>query len=347
MTGETDAVRIPADADVLSSGWLTEALQSRGHWREGSVRVLGVARIGETYGFSGHLHRVSVAAATGRTLTLVVKEETAEAVDRELLVRRHVRDEVLDSMARCFAGAVDHTSGRGVLVLEDVTPATQGDVLGGCSLAFAEAAVRALARLHGTTWREHDDFPSQLPRWPARGMDGDRWRERLARAHLRFPEIVTAELVARLGELPNTVDTSLAQLRGGPAAWIHADAHLDNILWRADGSAVVLDWTNAAIGPSAFDVALFLSHGVEPQWRALLTAGYADEIERYGAEPAAIDIERRVVLALPYLLQGLIGWAGREDLPQRGRLAATCRAALRSITSWTDASGSQMGCIGS
>jgi hypothetical protein len=116
-------VRVSADDDVLSSAWLTEVLQTGGDWQEGSIRVLDVTRIGELYGFTGHLHRVSVQAASGRTLTLVVKEETAEAVGRELLVRRHTRDELLDSMPRCYAGAVDHTSGRGVLVLEDVAPA--------------------------------------------------------------------------------------------------------------------------------------------------------------------------------------------------------------------------------
>jgi hypothetical protein len=123
LNGETVGVRVSADDDVLSSAWLTEVLQTGGDWQEGSIRVLDVTRIGELYGFTGHLHRVSVQAASGRTLTLVVKEETAEAVGRELLVRRHTRDELLDSMPRCYAGAVDHTSGRGVLVLEDVAPA--------------------------------------------------------------------------------------------------------------------------------------------------------------------------------------------------------------------------------
>ena len=103
-------------------------------------------------------------------VTLLVREETADAVERGLLVRRRLGNGVLDAMARCYAAAVDHTSGRGVLMLEDVIPATQGDVLGGCSLADAAAALRALARLHAATWRDADDFPSDLPRrFPATG----------------------------------------------------------------------------------------------------------------------------------------------------------------------------------
>jgi aminoglycoside phosphotransferase (APT) family kinase protein len=346
MNAETCEVKIPARGGVVSFDWLGDLLRASPDWDEGAVRVLSAVRIGEAHGFSGRIHRVFVEAASRRTTSLVIKEESAEAVERELLVRRHLGDDVLGAIPRCYAGAADPTSGRGMLVLEDVTPATQGDILEGCSWDGADTAVRALARLHAATWCEVDDFPNDLPRWRGRAMDAERWGDRLARARARFPDILTAELVARLRELPKTVDTSLARLRDGPAAWIQADAHLDNILWRLDGSAVVLDWCNAAIGPPAVDVAGFLNDGVKPQWRQLVIASYAEELARHGVEVVRGNLETRVALALPQLLQGIVGWAGRDDLAKTGRRAATCRSALSSITSWTKQSGSHMGGLG-
>ncbi len=45
-------------------------------------------------------------------------------------------------------------SGDFVLVLEDMTPAEQGDQITGCDVATAELAVRELARLHGPRWND-------------------------------------------------------------------------------------------------------------------------------------------------------------------------------------------------
>jgi len=335
MSGETNGVHIPAGGGVVSFDFLDELLRASPDWTGGPVRVLDALRIGEAHGFSGRIHRVFVEAANGRISSLVVKEESAAAVERELLLRRHLGHDKSGAIARCYAAVVDPISRRGALVFEDVTPATQGDVLEGCSWAGAEAAVHALARLHAATWRPVDDFPANLPRWPARAMDHERWGDRLARAAVRFPDILTTERVAGLRDLPEAVDTSLARLRDGPAAWIQADAHLDNILWKIDGSAIVLDWCNAAIGPPAVDVTGFLNDGVKAQWRQPLMAAYSDELARRGVEHTRTALESRVALALPQLLQGLIGWSGREDLPTNDRRAAACRSALESITSWT------------
>jgi aminoglycoside phosphotransferase (APT) family kinase protein len=298
-------VLIPRDDDACSFEWLNGALESSADWHEGPIRVMRAKRIGETYGFSGRIHRVSVEAGSGRTVSLIVKEESAEAVERELLVRRHLGDSASSAIARCYAGTTDNVSGRGVLVLEDIAPAIQGDVLGGCTWKGAEAAVRALAQLHAATWMPgDDDYPPHLPRWPATPMDAERWRERLRRARHRFPDLLTAPVHARLRELPASVEASLAELSDTPVAWIHADAHLDNILWRLDGSAVLLDWCNATIGPPAVDVAICLSNGVPARWRQALISAYAGELERSGVDRAAIVAGTHVALALPHLLQG-------------------------------------------
>ncbi len=152
-------MRVPEGDEVLSSAWLGDVLEQ-------SLEVREVTRIGLDYGLSGRSHRVVAATEQGGRRSFVVKQESAENVERELLFRRHCEGLVRGCIPECFGGTVDADSGRGVLVLEDIAPAEQGDVLRGCSREQAEAVVRALARVHGATWNSDDTaFPAELPRW--------------------------------------------------------------------------------------------------------------------------------------------------------------------------------------
>ena len=224
-------------------------------------------------------------------------------------------------------------AGRGVLVFEDIASARQGDVLQGCTEQQAESVVTVLARLHAATWSPRDDaFPADLPRWRAQPMEPDRWADRVARASVRFPKILTRALAERLHDLPDRVGLALGQLRAGPVSWAQVDAHLDNVLWRADGTAVLLDWCNAAIAPPAIDLARFLSEGIAPDWRPALVAAYVRELGPGKAEQA--EIGAGIELAVLPLLQEAVGWAGREDFVAEGRPASVCESWLRSVCAW-------------
>jgi len=180
-------------------------------------------------------------------------------------------------------------------------------------------------------------------------MEPDRWVERLTRASERFPRILTPDLTARIHDLPEKVTLALDQLRDGPASWTHIDAHLDNVLWRADGSAVLLDWCNAAIGPPAADLARFLSEGVEAASKPALMSTYLRELGSSGAAHVGLaEFRVAIELALLPLLQSAVGWAGREDLASRGRLAAVSENWLRSVCIWAfaDRHGSHVGSKG-
>jgi len=126
MNGETGAVLLPTEGDVLSSEWLSSALEASDEWQEGQVCVVDAVRVGESYGFSGCTHRLSVEAASGLSVSLVVKQEMAEGVERELLVRRQIGDRAHGTVPRCYIGIADNRSGRRVLVFEDIAPAGSG-----------------------------------------------------------------------------------------------------------------------------------------------------------------------------------------------------------------------------
>jgi hypothetical protein len=344
--GETDLMTFPRGDGVLSSTWLNSALDQSPVWPYGAIRAISASQIGVGFGMSGRIHRVVGDTERGGSRSLVVKQETAEAVERELLFRSECGQAMQGSIARCYGGMVDVNAGRGVLLLEDIPAAEQGDVLRGCTEEGALAALAVLARLHACSWKETDDaHPAHMPRWGARPMAPDLWLDRLARAGERFPEIVTHTFMSRVVDLPEKVAVALDDLRSGPASWLQLDAHLDNVLWRADRTAVLLDWCNAAIGPPIADVVRFLSEGVDAESRPVLLNAYMREIRSSGADADPSDMEASLQVALLPLLQSAVGWAGREDLRPHGRKADVCARWLQSVCNWAldDDSRSQVG----
>ena len=310
-------------------------LEASPGWTHGPLRVVATTQIGTAYGWSGRLHRVRAETRLDGALTFVVKQASADAVDRELLFRSECRRLPQGCMPSLLGGVSDRETGRGVLVLEDIAPAEQGDVLRVCTPERAEAVVRVLAQVHATSWQTSDNsLPAHLPRWEARPLEPDRWAELLARAAERFPQILTRGRTGRLRDLPEAVAAARERLRVGPAAWCHGDAHLDNVLWRPDGTAVVLDWCNAAIGPPAVDLARFSSEGIDGRMQSTLVAAYVRELRRSGVaavEPA--EVETALELALLPLLQSAVDWAGREVLVLEGRRADVCESWLGSLCS--------------
>ena len=314
--------------------WLNRLLAASPEWQHGSVEVLSSTRIGAEYGFSARINRVIARPTGGGSVSFVIKEESVEAVDRELLFHRENGATLRGVVPQCFGGQC-LGGGEGVLLLEDVSPAEQGDVLLGCSDEQAKAVVRALARVHGASERSREhSFPAGLPRWPGRPMEPARWADRLARAAKRFPQILPPPLIARLQDLPETAAADLERLWAGPASWLHVDAHLDNVLWRPDGTAVLLDWCNAAIGPPAVDLVRLLTDGIDagsrPERAAALVSTYKDELESTGV-PDVGDID----LPVATVVQSAVEWAGRpQEREPEGRTAAVRENFLRSSCAW-------------
>jgi thiamine kinase-like enzyme len=330
---------IPTGDGVLTSSWLSAVLEESFAWPYGSVQVLSAARIGIEHGLSGQLHRVETETKRGGTRSVVVKQETAAAVERELLFRRHCGELMRGSIPDLFCGVTDARTDRGALVLEDIAPADQGDVLRGCTDDQAEAVVRVLARLHGGSSGVSDDrVEDGLPRWRAAPMESHQWRHRLQGASERFPEILGAH-ATRLLDLPERVADADSVFSGSQATWIQVDSHLDNTLFRPDGTAVLLDWCNAAIGPPVVDLARFLTEGVvdptQPERITALLSLYVDELRRHGVDDVSnAELRSGFELALLPLLQSVVGWAGRVDVRFDGRMEAICEGFLRSLCGW-------------
>ena len=176
-------------------------------------------RIGAEHGLSGRIHRVTAFTERGGSLSFIVKQETAAAVERELLFRSECGELLRGCIPRLLSAWPMPSPSVEVLVLEDVAPATQGDVLHGCTADEADAVVRLLARLHSGSWKVaggHAPEPAALEST----IDGTmhRWRDRLTRASERFPDALVPSVSSRTGDLPERVADAGERLGSGPAA---------------------------------------------------------------------------------------------------------------------------------
>ena len=310
-------------------------------WRHGAVRIRSVARLGAEYGLSGgQVYRVRAHSERGSLVSFVVKREGAQAIERALRFHRAVGRRATGTVASLLGGLVDLENDTGALVLEDVAPAVQGDVLAGCTDLQALAAVRSLARVHAASRTAMaEGSAKEVPRWQPSARPPGMWNAHLSAAAARFPEILTPSLVDRLQGLSRTVERASESLRRSDACWIHCDAHLDNVLFRSNGTAVLLDWSGAAIGPAAVDLARLLTEGVNAGARSALATEligtYTTELAAGRAEAMVADAWRTLSDGLAPLVQAAIAWAARDEVREpRIRLQALQENLLRSVCAW-------------
>ncbi len=354
----------PIDPDAIAPDWVTSVLHDAGALSQGTVAAIRGEIIAEERGLSGVVARLHITytdrrgAAPGPA-TLIAKFPMAERATASTYRERHRDDaaarryyercacevrfyaEIVPQNVvpapRCYFGAADDASGRIVLLLEDLNTARGGDVLLGCSTVEAESVLRMVAPLHARWWGRTDSF-SWLLRW---GGDYAARQERyrgqvepfLRRFGAQIPDAIRALVV---GLQPHYAAV-LAALDDAPATVIHADLHLDNVLFNPESVAppvVVLDWQSVCRGPAAVDIAQFVVGSLAPVSRraaeAALLAEYHARLVAGGVMGYTMDnLRQDYRLALLWLLAGTVGWLASADMEHlAGRERALVEAAI-------------------
>jgi hypothetical protein len=358
---------IPAGPDDVTPEWLTVALNATGVLRSGRVTELESERVGMEYGFTGVVVRLLLRydrATREAPKSLIVKlpmGETAQMsgyravqerdpkrmqryYERAVREVRFYRDIGAAFAPKMYYADSDEANRRVVLLLEDVSGGRQGDALRGCSVNDAAHVIEELAPFHARCW---GDLAATREFWRSGDDPGarqERYDQQIEPFLAQYGPSLPAAVHPIIRGLRSRLATVAEALYSGPQSLIHADLHLDNMIFHPPGderSVIVLDWQTASAGSPASDVAFFLSDSLSVENRRAaeqtlleryVTRLSAHGVRNYTVEELRVDYGRALLLRLA----GAIGWlttvtggdltarerALQEALLGNGRLAA-------------------------
>jgi hypothetical protein len=174
-------------------------------------------------------------------------------------------DSPIGTPRRLYA-ALDEESSKFVLVMEDMGALRMVDQLEGMALADAERAVDELAAWHATWWGKADDLTTK---GLTVGLDDPIYPAVLPMVFAEGWEKVTTGMdvqPAILAVGPRYADALgwlLTDLSTAPKTLLHGDYRADNILFRPDGSVVLLDFQLIGTGSAAYDLAYFVTQSLD------------------------------------------------------------------------------------
>lgn len=296
---------IPEGPEGLSADWLSAALGE-------DVASVEVTRIGEDQGFmGGGLYRLATSDAS-----YIAKLSPLDPAQRASFAASNAREvtfyqTLADGMPvpTCFFARSDPNSGASVILLEDLGEARAVPYLDGLWQKDVTAVLSAFGEIHAKWWNA-----------PAlEGLSGadalaefslpEAWAAYPDALSKLLPDVKLPERFVTLAEAAaQNVDAVYHQMQEtGPLTVLHRDPQLDNILFDAEGAAILLDWQMQGKGRGVWDVAYFLISSVPPvrrrrNERAWVEGYHADLVARgvtgYALEDCWRDYLRSVMSKL-------------------------------------------------
>ena len=362
-----DNLPIPGHPAEITPAWLNAALREGMPGTRASVAEVTWEIVGEDRGFTGVVARLALrydedAEGIAGPQTLIAKLPLAErgvqstyraAQGRDLAALRgyHARcarevrfyREIAPhggvAIPRCYYASADEATLRIAILLEDLAAARGGDVLAGCSPEEAALVLDPLARFHARWWTMAKAATfAWLPRWGGDHRERQaRYARQVAPFLARYGHQLPDEVAEAVEWLKTLYGTVLAALDAAPTTIIHADLHLDNVLFVPSGSgttARILDWQSVCTGPAAIDFANFSVGSLDAEQRRTdkgdLCHRYHVGLMAHGVRDYPLDAFRHDCrLALLRQLAGTVGWLGSVNLDElQGRERLLVEAAL-------------------
>jgi hypothetical protein len=269
---------IPSTPEEVTADWLASVLGDGVAIRSVELSPVGTGQTGAAY-------RAVVeydANPAGLPASFVVKLPSQDPEVREKVgvgyktehgFYTELADKVRVPMPRAYHCDTANEGIDFVLVMQDLSPAVQGDEVTGCSVHAARLAADAIAGLHAPFWCDPAiaDFPHVvIPRATKEVAEGVGEAVRMA------ADITLRDFSAQLGSQDcQTLDAAA----NATAAWLqlvperfsvlHGDYRLNNVLFAPDESWInVVDWQSTTIGLPARDLAYFVVSGLDDELRA-------------------------------------------------------------------------------
>jgi aminoglycoside phosphotransferase (APT) family kinase protein len=317
--------KVPVTESDITPQWLQTVLGQ-------DIQDVRTERIGEAYGLSSKLYRCRMAVRGLPRTTVVKLSESDRAADlREVPFYSTFGARLGIRIPRCFGGAVDGR--QAVLVFEDFEQALQGDCLGQLDADGAATMARMVAALHATWWESPELAAAE---WLApMSVRTREWLlERRVKCLERFADRLTP-LARQLFDQVESVNTRVEELlAGAPHTLLHADLHLDNVLFDERGP-ILLDWARVSRGPAAIDLVelMFL---MSPEWEPVLAA-YLGELRWCGVAVDETALHRQVSGALLRRFISITCGISRWDTPserERRMIEVDQQRVFRAIEAW-------------
>ena len=339
---------VPESVEEISARWLTAALRL---WSPAVPDIVHVdwETVGEGFGLTGVVARLHVTYVEPQVMlpsTIIVKLPTAEprvASTYQARQSRHANEAYFARCARetrfysdiaplspslaprCYMGVSSVRERSVMLLLEDIAGARQGDVLQGCSRDDAVAVLSAIAPFHARWWKGKADRPDVgdwVPRWSEGADDRPaRYQRQIAPFLQKWGMTIDPDIVRIVERLGNCYGVVLSRLAELPDTLIHADLHLDNVLFAPDETgrrAVILDWQSICWGPAVADVTQFVIGSLPPELRRSsghdLIALYVECLAEYGIQQEIDSVYDDLRLMLLRMLAGTVSWLYSVDV---------------------------------
>ena len=294
------AIEIRAPGDITPD-WLEQVLAAGGdktQVKSFTAKRVGTGQIGDTYRFN-----LICDGASGTHARTIVGKFPSDGIEsrqtgialgnylREVKFYQHLAKSALIHTPRVYFTDINEQTHDFVLMMEDLSPAEQGDQLKGVTMEQAFLVMDEAAKLHASHWE--DDAIEEFP-W----VSGTR----SAPASPATPEAIAAlwgafcaRYGARVTPEAKKVGETLCQHieayfnRAGPRSLAHMDFRPDNMMFASGAGGypvTTLDWQSIAFGPGATDVAYFLAGAISVEQRRehekALTGRYLEKMKQLG-----------------------------------------------------------------
>ncbi len=261
----------------LSAEWISRAFSESG--TPFTVTEVRCERVGS--GQTGTTYRLHLSYEGPEGPSTLIAKLAGEDKDMRTLVAPGYAAEVgfYSTLApgaelrtpRCWYAAIaeDHTCFT--LLLDDMSSASPGTQVDGCTIGEAEASLRTLVGLHVAWWENPRLYDLSFLMRPDPESAAMMARV-MAQASDAFVERYASDLAPEDEETLRQACAVIERWQlteAAPFSVIHGDYRLDNLLFDAvTGGVTAVDWQTAAIGPPMRDVAYFLGTSVKSEERA-------------------------------------------------------------------------------
>jgi hypothetical protein len=346
----------PKNAATTSAEWLDGVLRQNGVLSSAGVTGVSAKKLGEGVGIMAEVARLSITydrPAGGAPASLIGKFPATDPVNlgvaralylypREVGFYTKLAHHSPIRTPRLFHAELDMADQSFVLLLEDLHDATPGDQLAGLTAAQAEAAIVAIARLHGMWWGKVDSgdmdalFDFANPQYGAALQGG--YQAFLAPALANFADCYSDYTKRTAEAMAPVAARVIKEMASGARTFVHGDYRADNLLFGPglgeDGIAAV-DWQVSGRGGPLYDVAYLICNSVPSEYRReaeqTLLRRYHDTLLGMGVTGFSFDDCRQAyrLAVLCGLFVAIFATGGMGVGNQRG--LEMVRAAVRRV----------------